>query len=270
MNRYIKLKLEITGRLQLLALYLQGHYKHKPFVSLCTPIKDRLEHIKQTFIKNIEDSESYPNCEFVLLNYNCPDPRTDEWAKTVLKPYIDAGKVNYYYYPEVEFFSQSHSRNLLFRLAQGEIVCNVDADNFIGEGFIDYTAAALHNGNTVLVGPSASGATGRICVKKEHWEKVGGYDEHFKGWGAEDRDFTNRLAMIGLKKKHIRLLDRFCQAIPHDNELRHQHTEEKKHVSWDRNKKLARENIEKGIINPNGPNFGHGRVLKNFTEWLEV
>ncbi len=176
--------LDLIGFLDLLSLRLSGAYESKTFVSFCTSVKDRFDHLEETFLRNIEDNDTYPNCEFVLLNYNCPDPRTDKWAKIMLKPYIDSGRVNYYYFPKTMYYSQSHSKNLAVRLSKGDVVCNIDADNFTGPSFSSYVSAMLSRGEIFLCGPSdGRGLAGRICLLKKDWLAVGGYDERFIGWG---------------------------------------------------------------------------------------
>lgn len=49
--------------------------------------------------------------------------------------------------------------------------------------------------------------------------EVGGYDEGFVGWGAEDTDFRTRLACAGIA--HGRLPEGFLRPIPHGHDLRH-------------------------------------------------
>lgn len=263
---------KIKGFIELSFLNLYYYVnRYRPKVSFCTSVKDRFEHLEQTFIRNIEDNASYPDCEFVLLNYSCPDPRTEAWAKTSLMPYIEQGKVNYYYYPDTEFFEMAHARNLAFRLATGDVVCNVDADNFTGRHFVKYVVAALaFYGDLVLMGRRNDDSAGRICVRRKDWEQVGGYDERFKNWGNEEIDLCNRLQMNGLRSRYILPYDHFCQFIRHSDEVRNLHFREDKSVSYSKQFEIRTQNMKDRNICPNGSNFGHGRVLKNFSEWIEV
>lgn len=233
-------------------------------------MKDRLEQVQKTFLRNIKDNKDYPNCEFVLLNYNCPNPETDLWLREALRLYIDAGKVNYYFYPDSKYFERSHARNLAFRLAQGDVICNLDADNFAGKDFAWYVSAVMSLEDSFLSGPiDGRGLGGRICVRREHWESVGGYDERFKDWGSEDSDLANRLEMLGVQK-HIIRPEKFCKTISHSDELR-----TKYHATKDKSKSdlkqlsIMEENARRKVIKPNLA-FGHGRVQKNFSEWIQV
>jgi hypothetical protein len=249
-------------------LYLNGAYRKSPTVSICTSMKDRLGHVRKTFIKNLEDNQEYSNCEFVILNYNCPDPQTELWAEKNLGQYIDSGRVSYYYYPDAKSFDRSHARNLAFRLAKGSILCNVDADNFTGKGFVSYLAALLsYDRNSFICGPrDGRGLGGRIGVLRQHWELAGGFDERFESYGPEDIDFSNRLCMLGLRKR-VFFNEGFCHTISHSNQLRYRHHDG---YFMQEYKAIMKDNIKQKKVNPNGDSFGHGRVLKNFSEWIDV
>lgn len=269
-RQHYVLKRNVAGFFENLVLKLDGSYQSNLSISLCTAVKDRFDHLEKTFLHNIYDNKDYSNCEFILLNYSCPDPRTERWVRSELKTYIDEGKVKYYLYPDGKHFQMAHSRNLAFRLAQGEVVCNVDADNFLGSGFVYYVSAVLSRNNFFLRGPrDGRGLGGRICVRRKDWELVGGYDERIKNWGPEDLDFANRLCMAGLKQKFI-LSEKFCHTISHSDELRFRHSSENNKESLMKYKEIISKNRELGIISPNNNTFGHGRVQKNFVEWHEV
>jgi glycosyltransferase involved in cell wall biosynthesis len=40
-------------------------------------------------------------------------------------------------------------------------------------------------------------------VRREHLDKINGYDEQFKGWGGADEDVRRRLQMVGVSPKSI-------------------------------------------------------------------
>ena len=106
-------------------------------ISLCTVCMNRLHHIKKTLPQNIEDNAAYPDLEFILLDYNSTDG-LEEWVKNNMQEYIISGRLKYYKTSEPVFFDRSHSRNLMFKLAAGDILCNIDADNYTGLAFADY------------------------------------------------------------------------------------------------------------------------------------
>lgn len=242
-----------------------------PSISFCTTTKDRFEHLRQTFEVNILENQSYPNCEFVLLNYDCPDQRTEQWVESVIAPYIELGRVTYYKIPERDQFRYSHSRNLAFRLATGDILCNIDADNFAGCGFAIYVSAVVIREKTFLRGPTdGRGLGGRLCVWKHDWLRVDGYDERFRGWGEEDTDLSARLRLLGLRQESIVNLS-FMRSIQHSDEFRTRHTADvDKKVSRRRNHLISEVSLENRTLKPNGGRFGNGLVKKNFSEWIEV
>lgn len=262
-----KLKRNLKHYCGELLLRTSGAYANQSFVSLCVSVKDRLDHLQKTILLNLANNREYRNCELLLLNYSCPNLETEKWIKDALGAEIATGRVNYYYYPDSTTFDRSHARNLAFRLSKGDIICNIDADNFTGVGFAAYVSAVLSNDNTFLCGPrDGRGLGGRICVKRKDWEFVGGFDERFKGYGPEDRDLTNRLCLAGLDKKII-LNEGFCKSIAHSNELRMRHHDGVFRKEYEN---IAKQNMETRTINPNGASFGRGRVMKNFSKWIDV
>ena len=246
----------IAGSIQLAYLRTQPGTR-TPKLSFCTSVKDRFEHLKQTLVVNLEHCRAYRNFEFVLLDYNCPDPRTKTYVLEELGAYVESGEITYYHFPQAKYFDRSHARNLGFCLSTGDILCNVDADNFIGEGF-------------PLQGPQdGRGLMGRICLHRHHFEAVGGYDERMTGWGAEDEDLGRRLELLGVTKRDL-LAERFCSSILHDDLTRTRHHRETDlQVSLRANRAYLTENVQHGIVNPNGADFGAGRVQKNGSTWIE-
>lgn len=180
---------------------LPAHKEPKKYynISICTTCMDRLEDLKQTYIKNIEDNKDYPNIEFVLLNYNSHDD-LDTWVYRELDPYDKTGIFCYYHVDWPKYYSMAHSRNVAFKLATGDIVCSVDGDHFINKGF-----AAKINELANTLGPktifvkSEQKNRGRIAMFKKDFLDIGGYDEEIKDYGFEDRDLLYRASALGFK-----------------------------------------------------------------------
>lgn len=178
-------------------------------VSLCTVCRNRAPHYKQTILKNIMDNEGNGNVEFLLLDYNSDDD-LEEWVKINLHDHIQSGLVSYYKTFEPQYFHRSHSRNMAFRLAKGDLVCNVDADNFTGQGFAAYLMNEFSTDNNIFLcaGGENDGIPypdmgGRICISMDDFKAIGGYDEDMCNYGFEDFDLISRLEMNQLKKKLI-------------------------------------------------------------------
>jgi hypothetical protein len=178
---------------------------------------NRRYHLEQTLIQNIQDNLHYKNIEFVLLDYNSSDG-LETWVKNNLDHYIQAGILKYFKTTEPAFFHRSHSRNIALKLAEGDIVCNLDADNFLGKNFaffINYRFS--FNANIFMTSGKPDGSYGRVCVKKEDFLKVRGYDEKMSGWGYEDDDFYKRLLSLDLQRTDF-FEDQFTQIIEHEIE----------------------------------------------------
>lgn len=194
-------------------------------ISICTVSMNRIHHIKKTLPRNISDNLKYPNIEFILLDYNSNDGLF-EWVNLELKEHIDSGVLKIYKTEEPLFFDRSHSRNVVFKLATGDVICNVDADNYIGNGFASFVNNEFSTKKDIyLVADTKKrlyflrNAFGRFCVRKEDLMKIGGLDEEMKSYGSETVDFYERIELSG-KKEIIIKNTNFLKAISHGDEER--------------------------------------------------
>lgn len=194
-------------------------------ISFCTVCMNRTIHLKETFIRNIQDNMDYGNIEFILLDYGSRDDMY-EWAQTALSSYINAGLVSYYRTTAPLFFHMSHSKNMAFRLGTGDILCGIDADNYTGSGFAAYVNEQFNREEEIFIAPPRIATDrkwwdvqGRVCVRKEDFHHLRGYDEKVVEYGFEDQDFKCRLESLGRKRTTIKE-ERFLHAITHDNSLR--------------------------------------------------
>ena len=112
-------------------------------IAFCITCMNRLNHLKKTLIRNIEDNELLGQVVFVLLDYNSSDG-LHEWVKSQSK-YIDNGLLVYFRTDTPTHYKRSHSRNLVFKLSEADIVCNLDADNYLGKGFAKYVLNEFEN-----------------------------------------------------------------------------------------------------------------------------
>ncbi|MBO9728966.1 MAG: glycosyltransferase [Chitinophaga sp.] len=197
--------------------------KHR--ISFCTVCMNRTMHLKQTLKRNISDNEGYPDLEFVVLDYGSKDDLHD-WIHTELQHEINTGRVVYFATKDPQFFHMSHSKNMAFRLATGDILCGIDADNYTGPGFAAYVNDMFNQDPDIYLLPPRIGANkkwwdvqGRICVKQTDFYALRGYDEKVKDYGYEDKDFKCRLEAYG--RKGVTIKDpAFLQAITHTDTMR--------------------------------------------------
>ncbi len=188
-------------------------------VSFSTVCMNRLHHLKATLKRNILDNKVYENLEFILLDYNSIDG-LEVFVKDNFAEEIEKKRLVYYKTTTPINFNRSHSRNLAFKLASGDIICNLDADNFTGNGFAKYINKAFkQNYNIFMSADFPYDAVGRICFSKEALDKTGGYDERMTNYGSEDVDFKNRLERLKLTNVKISSSG-FLKVITHPNEER--------------------------------------------------
>ena len=182
-------------------------------ISFCIVCMNRLHQLRETLLRNINENKRYPDLEFILLDYNSSDGM-EEWAKDHLGDLIAGGRLVYYRTREPRSFSHSHSKNIAFKLATGDIVCNINADHFAGEGYAEYINEKFNNDPNIVLTPIGlydkqtkysppKDVMGKVCVKKSDFMLVKGFDERMAKYGFEDHDFTNRLVLQGVKRVHI-------------------------------------------------------------------
>jgi cellulose synthase/poly-beta-1,6-N-acetylglucosamine synthase-like glycosyltransferase len=248
--------------------------RENPSISFCTGCMGRTHHLRETLVKNIEDNKDYPNVDFVLLNYNSFDDM-DEWAQKNLDGFIASGKVKYYKANNATYYNYSHSKNISHKLARGEIVCNLDADNFTGKGFARLLASIFKKNSGCVVRPNWSigrGTCGRIATLKKYFMLAGGYDERLAGWGHEDVDFVVRLSHRFWLDEVIIDDKSFFVSIQHDLEKGTKfcppHLRNHK-LTQKANRRISQLGALIGSFKANtGLHWGKTRVIKNFGEQI--
>ncbi|WP_295715630.1 glycosyltransferase family A protein [Mucilaginibacter sp.] len=191
------------------------HYQ----ISFCIVCMNRLHHIQKTLLQNIKDNEAYSPTEFILLNYNSGDG-LDEYIQAHFKKEIERKKLIYYKNPAPKYFHRSHSRNIAFRLAKGEIVCNLDADNYTGKGFSAYINEEFNRQENIFLSSSLHpDVTGRVIMRRGDFLSLGGYDEKMADYGFEDYDLISRMERKGLTNIHIKE-NKYLNAISHSKSER--------------------------------------------------
>ena len=139
-------------------------------LSFCTSYLGRKEYLRETYPHNVEVGINF-ECEFVLVDYAA---YSDKW--------------------EV-----SKAKNLSHYQADGDILVNVDADNYLSveyiQGILD-----LFNADMNIIVYGEQGIGGRIAISYFNFIRLGGYDERFKDWGYEDIDLIYRARNLGLRR----------------------------------------------------------------------
>jgi hypothetical protein len=231
----------------------------------------RTHDLQQTLPQNIIDNAAYPALEFVLLNYNSQD-NLEEWVRNNLSKEIGQGKVVYAKTTEPKYYHMAHSRNVAFKLASGEIVCNLDADNWTGPGFAErLNALANEQSERAVFTKSRQLIRGRIAFYKREWEHLlGGYDEDLHGYGFDDMDLMYRALLQGFTlmlfggQYVTRINTPGPDRVLNMENKKWRHTEKQ-------NRATSMERIEKGILKSNvGRRWGVATLVKNFTEEIQL
>ena len=246
--------------------FIKENKRTTPKLSLCTAIKNRLFFLKQTLPQNIADSP-LDEVEFVVLDYSSDDGLSD-W----IRPFVLNGRANYFRADGQDFWRNSHAKNVSSLVATGDIVCNVDADNFVGVGFANFVIQHFKKNSGILTGPpGVDGVTGRIAMRKSNFIDLGGYNEQFRfGWGCEDIDLVSRVKHTG---GNVSFIDsKYLLHISHSDDLRGKHGEVE---NFRRSQKISHdimdENIKKKIFVANrGLLWGSCLLTKNYDEKIKV
>lgn len=201
---------------------VEKYYK----ISFCITCMNRLKHLKRTLKRNIKYNKDYPNLEFVLLDYNSADD-LQNWVLKNFKKELADNTLAYYKTTKPQYFHMANAKNIAHNLASGDIVCNLDADNYTGKDFAFYInqlaqdsldVIGIHRNDHRFFPSHISDCGGRVFLSKNNFIKLGGYNEKFKGWGLEDVEFKKRADILGLKFIDIPRI--FLGAITHNNKLR--------------------------------------------------
>jgi glycosyltransferase involved in cell wall biosynthesis len=177
-------------------------------LSLITTCKNRLPHLQQSLPLMLRQ----PRAEVIVVDYGC-EQGTAAWVK---EHYPAAKLVEVHDDP---VFCIARARNIGAKNASHELFCFVDADvtmhfelskwldsNQEPNRFYDYPAQKE---------PELDGF---LVVAREHFFRIDGFDEAFRAWGGECKDFRERLERIGLSLSQVPAGS--ISSIPHGDELR--------------------------------------------------
>lgn len=193
-----------------------------------------------------------------------------DWVRQNLMQHIESGKIEYYYTTEPRHFHTSHAKNVSHKLGTGDILVNLDADNWVMPDSEKWVLNHLkQNHLQILTGKSchaATGTAGRIYVMQEYFWQVGGYDENMRGWGYEDVDFFLRLEDIGLTRTIIPV--RYLDSILHPDEQRVNNFEMPvdKMKTNKINADISFQSRKQGPVANRNKRWGRATLYKNFSQ----
>lgn len=168
-------------------------------ISYCTTCYKRLWQLKQTIEHNLAFTK-VDEVELCVLAYN--DDAVEPYLNKHYGEYIANGclkvKTHHDNYKALDgsAFSCGYVKNLSHQMATGEVLFNLDADNFIANAH-NYLVNLKEN--EVLKNIALpDGRSGRIGVHKSLFKKVGGYKDSGR---SDDGDFILSCLKAGAKLK---------------------------------------------------------------------
>ncbi|WP_433654658.1 glycosyltransferase [Nocardia sp. CA-128927] len=173
-------------------------------ISFCVTCKNRLWQLQQTLPVNLETVLADGRSEIVLVNYNSDDD-LEEWVRQ-FGAHIDSGVLRYIHEGTEQFFHCSKAKNLAHFAATGDLLVNLDADNFIGDTIVSWRAVWAQHGDTVIQNryeDGSDGTYGRIGLPRTHFMALGGYDEEMYPVAVQDLDLVERARASGLEHRQL-------------------------------------------------------------------
>ena len=247
-------------------------------ISFCTTCMGRLYNLKETLPQNIQDNKKYKNIEFVILDYNSDDG-LGEWIKKNMMEHIKSGKLAYYRTEEPKYFSMAHSRNIAFKVATGDIVNNLDADNYtrsmIKENPLICWAEYLNKianekKEKVIFAKGKRMMHGRVgFYRNEFINTLGGYDESLLGYGHDDHDLVKRAWHLGFTMYWWG--GQYIDRIHTSRKEKNMNMERNWKITENENKEKSAQNLENGKFVANeGKHWGKATLIKNFKEEIKI
>lgn len=235
----------IDRRLELSALNSNPIARYK--LSIVTSVFNRFWQLTETLPRNLETIRNYKDVEIILVDFGGKD--SPDIAAMIDRDFgydILSGRLKYFRANNSwDKFHMSTAKNVAHRLAGGEYLFSVDADNYVTHADLDqvlnhfdqFPEGIFHQ----TIGPAPlrhrqwsryqlfpdsedyhddelvwDGSCGRIALAKKRFDAINGYNENFVGMGMDDIDFLIRSIRTGATYKHYRI-DRSANSVFIDN-----------------------------------------------------
>jgi adenylyl-sulfate kinase len=171
-------------------------------ISFCTTCANRLSQLEQTFEANLAVIAKHPTVEWVIVNLGSRDALHEFMMRRL--PALPSN-VRYLRRLESQPWHMSKSKNIAHQAGTGDVLFNLDCDNFIGNA-VEIVAEAFGRGVGGLhlwSGSFGDGTCGRVAVRRDLFYQYGGYDEALLPITYEDKDLLNRFRKAGVAVDHI-------------------------------------------------------------------
>lgn len=233
-------------------------------ISVCTVSGNRLLDIKQTLPANIKDSEGYP-AEFILVDYGSTDG-LEEWVKAEMMHHIDSGLLTFYRTVGITYFDHPHSKNVAWRLGTGEILMNLDADNFIQNRFLEKVNLIANHIPERMVVVQTGKTHGNIALYRDDFYAMTGYDQALRGRAPSAFNLQLRCLEQGFTLGYYRHNHRAFTDIKYPYAANMPGTFQDYKKMHDRNTFQTYLNVMLGKTRANPEGWGKATLIKNFKE----
>jgi hypothetical protein len=232
-------------------------------VSYCTVCYGRLWQLAFTLkdnLENLKDDE-----ELILIDYGSPDDTMIFVLGTIyFKKYIQENKLKFIKVLDIEEYNCPKSKNIAHRLASGEILVNLDVDNFL-LGMRDKIDKAFNQNKKRILHmhlKDKSGSFGRIALTNNNFYKLGGYDEKLFPHSHQDTDLIDRAQSINLEY----VLDPLDSYVVANNlYVKNRYLKEDWFEMREKNKKISEDNIINGkFIANQDKGWGACKIIQNY------
>jgi len=169
-------------------------------ISYCTTCCNRLWQLALTLEYNLKNLKK--NEELILVNYGSTDNLTRYIESSyACRKSMDKNKFKYIDVLDVSKYHCSKAKNIAHRFASGKFLINLDADNT--NHLINKRILNTNNVNEALIhlwsNTNKDGTYGKICIPKNIFYKLGGYDESFLPTAYQDDDIMKRAKAMNIK-----------------------------------------------------------------------
>lgn len=185
-------------------------------LSFCMTCKGRLWQLEKTLAQNLRDNRAdRRQIEFVLVDFDTPGLRAFVEAKCA--DALSDGYLRYYHTRALPYWLAAKAKNTAHVLASGQILVNLDCDNFTGKQagrfilsvFDKYGMDSVFH---IRYPEKCDSSYGRIAMSRASFLALGGYNEKLLPLGFEDSDLMLRFCALWPQRKLIRFANETVQS----------------------------------------------------------
>ena len=195
------------------------------FVSFCITSLRRNDQIMKTLPRNLDDNwNDRQRCEFVVVDFNPSVDNDRSLYLFVLKNFqkeLQCGYLRYFCSTGLPSWHASIAKNTAHVLARGDILVNVDGDNFVGSNGAEHVRKQFQDERVQVVhqkpsGRAGDGTYGRIAIRSDLFRAIGGYNEQFLPMATQDVDLMLRASCYARVPIEVSRDRRYAHAIRND------------------------------------------------------